>query len=413
MSTSEPERTAVDGTGEAERLARRFDHLDPAMGAVIHETTAELRRGCPVARSDQHGGFVVLTKRADISAAAIRHDEFSSAVDGIGATMLLPGTGGVNAPLFESDPPQHNHWRKAMTPFFTPAAAAAHEDHVRGLVRQVLGDLRPRGRADLVADLASRVPPVVVAVLLGIPPDQHGEFVEHARGMTSAMSAQDAVRAGESFAAFLSAQIRDRRGRSGDDVLTAVVNTEVEGVPASDGELLKFAFLLVAAGHLTTTDTIANTALVLARDPGLRRRVAEDAGLVPELIEESIRHESAVAATGRRVRVATRIGEVDLLPGERLLLLWGSGNRDEDGVEDGEEFRLGRGRGQQLGWGAGVHRCLGRHLARLELRVVFEELLAAIPEFELEPGAEPERTFGVLRGVRALPVRWPVDPAEA
>jgi cytochrome P450 len=111
--------------------------------------------------------------------------------------------------------------------------------------------------------------------------------------------------------------------------------------------------------------------------------------------------------------VATRIGEVDLRPGERLLLLWGSGNRDEDGVDDGAEFRLGRGRGRQLGWGAGVHRCLGRHLARLELRVVFEELLAAIPEFELEPGTEPERTFGVLRGVRALPVRWPVGPAEA
>jgi cytochrome P450 len=410
--TSEPEHTAVDGTGErerAERLARGFDHLDPAVAAVIHQTTAELRRGCPVARSDEHGGFVVLTKRADIVTAAMRHDEFSSAAEGIGATMLLPGTGGVHAPLFESDPPNHNAWRRVMTPFFTPTAAAAHEDRVRDLVRQVLGDLRPRGHADLVADLASRVPPLLVAVLLGIPAEQHEEFAGHARAMTGAMSAQDAARAGEVFAAFLAAQIRDRRDHPGDDVLSAVVNAEVDGAPASAGELLKFAFLLVAAGHLTTTDTIANTALVLARDPELRRRVAGEPGLVPELIEESVRHESAVAATGRRVRVATRVGEVDLEPGERLLLLWGSGNRDEDVLDDGEVFRLGRGRGQQLGWGAGVHRCIGRHLARVELRVVFEELLAAIPEFELEPGVEPERTFGVLRGVRSLPVRWPVE----
>ncbi|PRY40323.1 cytochrome P450 [Umezawaea tangerina] len=397
------------GGASAHDLAKDFDHLDPAVARVIHETTAELRRGCPVARSGAHGGFVALTKQADIITAAMRHDEFSSAVDGIGATMLLPGTGGVNAPLFESDPPEHNDWRKLMSPFFTPTAAAEHEERVRVLTRRVVRELRPQGRSDLVADLAARIPPVLVAVLLGVPPEQHDDLARHARSMTSATSAAEAAAAGEAFADFLSAQIRDRRGRPGSDVLTAVVNADFGRGPASDGELLKFAFLMVAAGHLTTTDTIANTALVLALDPELRGRVVADPALIPELIEESVRHESAVAATGRRVLVDTRIGEVDLKPGERLLLLWGSGNRDEDVVDDGDVFRLGRGRGRQLGWGAGVHRCLGQHLARVELRVVFEELLAAIPSFELEPGFEPERTFGVLRGVRALPVRWPVE----
>ena len=187
-----------------------------------------------------------------------------------------------------------------------------------------------------------------------------------------------------------------------------MANTEIDGRHATDHELLKFAFFMVAAGHLTTTDTIANTVLVLARDAPLRRRVAATPALIPELIEESVRHESAVAATGRTVRGDVTLGTVALSPGDRLLLTWGSGNRDERYFPDGGQFRLGRGRlpVPQLGWGAGAHRCLGIHLGRLQLRVVLEELLRAIPDFRLVDGVEPERTYGVIRGVRALPMEW-------
>jgi cytochrome P450 len=330
-----------------------FDHLDPAVASRVHDVLGEFRRSCPVARSDAHGGFYVVT-RYD----AIKH-------------------------------------------------VAQHETEIRRLARAVATELAPRGSADLVLDFAQRIPPIVIASVLGVPEGQRPELSDLVRGLMAARSAQEAADVARRYADFLLAQIRARRGRTGDDLLTSVVNTDIDGRGASDHELLKFTFLMVAAGHLTTTDTIANTALVLAQDDQLRARVAADPSLIAELIEESVRHESAVAATGRTVRVDTTLEDVRLSPGDRLLLTWGSGNRDERYFPDGGEFRLGRERAQpQLGWGAGAHRCLGMHLARLELRVIFEELLAAIPDFRLAAGADPQRTYGVIRGVRTLPIVW-------
>ncbi|WP_447006134.1 cytochrome P450 [Saccharothrix isguenensis] len=400
--------TQGDGVdGDPTARMRDFDHLDPAVAADIHDLTGQLRSRCPVARSEKYGGFHVLSRWQEIDHAAKRDDVFSAAVDGLGATMVLPALEKVEAPLFETDRPQHTVWRRAMQPFFTPQAVAAHEPYIRALTKEVLAELRPRGQADLVAELASRVPPMVTAGLLGVPVDQRPELSRLARTLVTSKSAEDAQRTGERFAEFLHAQVTARRGREDrDDVLTAVVNTPVDGCPASDDELLKHAFLMVAAGHLTTTDTIANTALTLATDPVLQRRVAQDPSLIPALVEESVRHESAVAATGRTVRADVTLDGVELTPGDRVLLLWGSANRDATRFPDGDRFDIDRPRAPHLGWGAGAHRCLGMHLARLQVGIVIEELLATLPDFSLEPGFEPARTFGVLRGVVSLPVRW-------
>lgn len=390
------------------RRIREFDHFDPAVAGDVHRLTAVMRERCPVARSERYGGFHVVAGWAEIDEVAKDDDRFSAAVEGLGATMVLPGVERVNAPLFETDRPQHTAWRRAMQPFFTPQAAAAHEPHIREVTRALLARLRPRGAADLVGEFADRVPLLVTAALLGVEPERREEFGDLARATFGATSADQAQRAGERFAAFLAAQIAARRGAPARDVLTAVVNTEVDGRSASDAELLKHAFLMVAAGHLTTSDTIANTALALATDAELQRRVDADRSLVPVLVEESVRHESAVAATGRTTREDTTLGGVRLTAGDRLLLLWGSANRDTTRFPDGDVLRLDRGRVPHLGWGAGAHRCLGMHLARTQLRVVFEELLDAIPGFAAAPGFTPTRTFGVTRGVVSLPVRWPV-----
>jgi cytochrome P450 len=251
---------------------------------------------------------------------------------------------------------------------------------------------------------------MVVAALIGIAQPERVTLASLARGLAAASSVEEARRIGGEYADFLLEQIRARRGRQENDLLTSVANFQFGDRKATDHELLKFAMLMVAAGHLTTTDACANTLLVLAQDEQLRRRVVADFSLIPALIEESVRHEPAVAATGRAVLVETALGGVSLSPGERVLLAWGSANRDERYFPDGDEFRLGRGRGRRphLGWGAGAHRCLGVHVARLELRVMIEEALRAIPDFWVEDGVRPERTFGVIRGVRSLPVEWPV-----
>ncbi|MEO6088178.1 MAG: cytochrome P450 [Umezawaea sp.] len=413
LSSDESTRRDTDVAATADDVARhatRFDHLAPRTAQHIHDTTAAMRRHCPVARTDAHDGYFVLTRHDDITTAAKRHDLFSSHAT-IGASMLLDADD-VVAPLFETDPDEHTVWRRAIAPAFTPTAAARHEHEVRTLTRQVIGDLRPHGRADVVTALAKRIPPAVVAVLLGLQGEQRDELFEHLRALGASTSDNDGARASERLARFLFAHIRAVREHPGEDALSLVAGTEVNGRVATDAEMVKFAFLLVAAGHLTTTDTIANTVLMLATDHDLRRQVVADPSLIPALIEESVRHESAVAATGRTVRAATRLGDVDLEPGDRVLLMWGSANRDEAVIGDGDVFRLDRGRGRQqgwsgqMGWGAGAHRCLGQHVARQVLRVVIEELLAAIPEFALAPGPPPRRTFGVLRGVESVPLVW-------
>lgn len=393
-----------------EELAADFDHQDPASAPGIHEFLAELRQSCPVAHSTRYGGFWLVTKYDHIAEVAKDHDRFSSAVQGLGAVTLLPALATTKAILFEHDPPEHSGWRRLMQRFFTPPAVAGYEPYIRDVTRQVLDELRPKGAGDLVPDLAVPIPLLVTGALLGMTEDERLELRTLARAFftSGGLPPEQAGRAQERYAGFLLDQVRSRRGRESHDVLTVVVNGKVDGRAATEDELVKFVFLMVAAGHLTTTDTVASTLLLLAEDLTLRKRVIDDPALIPALVEESVRYESAVAATGRTVREKTTLAGTELSPGERLLLTWGSGNRDAERFAEADEFRIDRPRSPQLGWGVGAHRCLGVHLARLELRVIVQEVLRAIPDFRLASGARPQRTYGVLRGLDSLPVTWTV-----
>ncbi|AHH98851.1 cytochrome P450 [Kutzneria albida] len=403
-----------DEVGPIPPWVEAFDHLAPGVGDVIHERTAELRAACPVARSSAYGGFFVVAGAREVDLAAKDDDTFSSAVEGLGATMVLPALNRVTAPLFESDRPAHTVWRRAMQPFFTPAAAVGYEPEIRRMTREVLGGLALSGRADLVADFAAVVTSLVTVTVLGVPEVCRAETAALIRQLFTAADPEQAGAAGKRLAEVLAELVRERRGAPVRDVFGAVVNAAVDGVPATDEELLKHGFLMLAAGTLTAGDTIANTAYVLGSDARLRARVSADRTLLGAVVEESVRHESAVAATGRTVRHDTRLAGEDLRRGDRLLLLWGSANRDRALFEDGDRFRLGRPcPTRHLGWGAGAHHCLGKHLARLQVRVVLDELLEVLGDFEVEPGFVPRRTFGVLRGLAGLPVRWRVDDGLA
>jgi cytochrome P450 len=403
-----------DGGGLDEALReqiRNFDHHAPEVAATIHTFLGNVRAQCPIAWSEQNGGFFLVASQDLIAEVARDHNRFSSAVRGLGAVMLLPDWDDVTAPLFETDPPEHTLWRRIMQPYFPAGVVAArYEPHIRAVTRRVLSELRPQGEGDLVDKVAARIPLLVVAELLGIPADQREQFSAAARRFFAAGSlpTDEARLAAERYLEFLRAQIVARRDVRGDDLLSCVVHARIGGEEPTELELLKFAFLMVAAGHLTTCDTIGNTLYVLAQDRPLRERIIAEPNLIPDLIAESVRYEAAVAATGRTVRQDTVLGGVALPKKGRVLVLWGSGTRDERYFANPDEFELGRDQGRELAWGAGVHRCLGQHLARLELRIVLEEFLACMPDFELVPDAQITTTYGVTRGVTALPARWPV-----
>ncbi|MFB9686169.1 cytochrome P450 [Amycolatopsis plumensis] len=389
-------------------LARQFNHLDPAIAEGAYETLGTIRRGCPVARSGELDGFVLITGYDEIREVAQAPDRFSAYVDGLGAAAVVTEMREAIAPMFETDDQHHHQWRRALTDFFTPAAAAAQEQYVRAICRETLQGLIPRGAADLVASYTQQVPPLVIGRVLGLAELERAWLSEHVRALYAADTLTEAHQIGRVYADFLLGQIRERRGHPGRDLLSCMVTVEADGRTASEDELVKMTMLMVAAGHLTTADACATAILRLLEDPVLRERTAGDAELLGLFVEELVRHEPAVTATGRTVTADTQLGGIPLSAGDRLLLAWGSANRDERHFDDGEVFRLDRERSRtpHLGWGTGEHRCLGRHLARVELRVMLEELLRALPDFRLQPDATARRTFGVTRGVAALPVQW-------
>ncbi|SES30273.1 Cytochrome P450 [Lentzea xinjiangensis] len=388
-----------------------FDHQDPQLADTLHERLADLRERCPVAHSTAHDGFWLLTRQDDVTAVAKDGATFSASVRGLGAAALFPGSENTVAPLFESDPPVHTRWRKVLQPFFTLSAVQAHEPFIRQLTDQVIGALAPRGQCDVVSDLAALIPTVVIGEVMGVPRQRHHELAQLGLGLMAPTSEQHGREAATGLVDFLRREIAERRGRVAydSDPLTAVVHAVVDDRRATDDELLKHAFIMFSAGFTTTVDTISNLMLLLAQDPATRQRVIDQPELVTELIEETVRHEPPIVATARTVLVPTTLRGVDLDVGDRLMLAWASACRDEQYVTEPAQFRLDRPRqGRDPGWGAGVHRCMGTRLARLQLRIVVEKVLAAIPEFAVAPDTTPQRTTGVLRGVRHLRLIWPV-----
>jgi cytochrome P450 len=400
---------AAQGSGTDPRdLAWSFNHLDPAVAETAYDTLGAIRRGCPVARSGELGGFVLVTGYAEIREAARASDRFSAYVDGLGAAAVVTEMRDAVAPMFETDQAHHHQWRRLLQDFFTPAAAVAQEQYVRAVCREVLQELIPHGAADLAGAYARQVPPLVIGRVLGLTELERAWLSEHVRALYGAETLAEAQQVGRAYADFLLGQIHERRAHPGRDLLSRMVTAEVDGHTADDDELVKMTMLMVAAGHLTTADACATAILLLLEDPALRDHVSAGPTALAAFVEELVRYEPAVAATGRTVTADTRLGGVPLSSGDRLLLAWGSANRDERAFNDGDVLRHDRDRAmpQHLGWGAGEHRCLGRHLARVELRVMLTELLRALPGLGLQPGATVRRTFGVIRGVAALPVQW-------
>jgi cytochrome P450 len=389
-------------------VAWSFNHLDPAVAETAYDTLGAIRRGCPVARSGELDGFVLVTGYAEIREAARASDRFSAYVDGLGAAAVVTEMRDAVAPMFETDEDHHHQWRRLLQTFFTPAAAAAQAQYVRAVCRETLQELIPHPAADLVEAYARRVPPLVIGRVLGLTELERAWLSEHVRALYGAETLTDAQQAGRIYADFLLERIHERRAHPCGDLLSAMVNAQVDGHSGDDDELVKMAMLMVAAGHLTTADACATALLHLLEDPPLRECITAEPAAMDAFVEELVRYEPAVAATGRTVTAEIHLGGMPLFPGDRLLLVWGSANRDERVFDDGDVFRVDRDRTTppHLGWGAGEHRCLGRHLARVELRVMLTELLRALPGLRLQPGATVRRTFGVIRGVAALPMQW-------
>lgn len=380
-----------------------FDHGDPEVIPHLHETLAEMRSECPVGWSENYGGFWTLTRYDDVVTAARDHTVFT-----VSEGIAIPPTGGsIRLAPAEYDPPEHTAYRKIEMPFFTLTAVAAAEEMIRGCVRECFDKFAGNGAADLVADVADPVPPMVLARYLGLDPNRSEEM---RRLMTDFLSSARVSQAEKMVAAqalerFVNEQVDLRLGRDGTDTLSRIVNVEKDGEPLSREVVVGMVRLMISAGHETTVHGIGSLCYRVLTEPGVRERLLAEPGLRKAGVLEALRMDPPVMHMGRTVVDDHELRGQQLLKGDRVMVCYGAANRDPEKFEDPNRFDLERGLAAHVTFGSGRHRCLGEHLAVAELEAVLNELLERIPDAAITPGAEIRWTGGgITRGVEALPV---------
>ncbi|MGM1061749.1 cytochrome P450 [Saccharothrix sp. Mg75] len=334
----------------------------------------------------------------EVVEALADHGRFSSEV-----LRLFPGEPDpalTEGNLVQLDPPVHDKLRRLVSGAFTPKVVADLEPRIARLTHELLD--RVDGDFDLVEDLAYPLPVIVIAELLGVPSGDRDLFrgwVDQLFEGDDQFSLTDAEKQGEELRGtverlapmldYLRGHAAERRTRPREDLLTALVRAEVDGERLSDTEVVNFASVLLVAGHITTTMLLGNTVLCLDAHPDQLRAVREDRALVPAAVEESLRYLTPFASVARATTVATTLGGVEI-PADQVVVLWpAAANRDERRFADPHAFDVRRDPNPHLGFGRGVHFCLGAPLARLEGRVALNVLLDRFPHLRADPDRRP------------------------
>jgi cytochrome P450 family 130 len=257
---------------------------------------------------------------------------------------------------------------------------------------------------DLVHQFASPLPSTIMSDLIGVPDEHRSAFGGWIEAFLEVTSPEDIAGRATNIYTLFGSLLAQRRDEPADDLMSALLAARVDGDNLSDDDLLGFCFLLLVAGNDTTTSLIGNGVELLARHKDQRAELAGDPSLIPAAIEEMLRIESPTQALPRTAMRDVELHGLTIPAGSRVMLLWGSANLDDREFPDPEVFDIHRGAPRHLGFGHGVHVCLGAALARLEARVAFEELLARAPGYELD--GEPERyVSNWARAWRLLPVQ--------
>lgn len=311
--------------------------------------------------------------------------------------------------LLTSDPPEHTVLRRKISKAFTPRMIASWEPRVREITERLVADLGAgdaMGRADLVRDLASPLPTMVIAEMLGVPPERHHDFKGWSDDLVGALLSGGSILRGVSSAikisVFFARIVRKRRSQPAGDLVSLLV--------AGDGdnaltlrELVTFCVLLLVAGNETSTNLIANASLALFAHPDVHQKLLANPALADRVVEETLRFDNPVQSLLRVTTTEVSIGADTIPPGSKVLLVIGSANRDPRHVRDPDTFRLDREPNDHLGFGTGIHFCIGAPLARLEARVALETLFRRFSA--ITSVGQPERINGpVLRGLRSLPI---------
>jgi cytochrome P450 len=372
---------------------------------------AELRDKAPVAWIESMQAWAV-SRYADVDFILRTPSLFSSA-SWKTASSGNPDVVQKVPSLLSMDPPDHTRLRKLANKGFTPRLIRAMEPRVQVIIHELLGTLTKQTEADLVPLLAVPLPIIVIAEMLGVEVERQADFKHWSDALVRALNrpTDKAVRAEirqsvSELHAYLEQMINRRRTEPGDDLITAFVQAEEERQILTSLEILGLAVLLLAAGNETTTNLIGNAVLALLDHPEELVKVRTDRASVAALVEEVLRYDSPIQAVFRQTTQEVELDGGKLPAGATILVLLGAANRDERKFPDPDRFEVARNPQDHVGFGYGIHYCLGAPLARLEGRIALEALLFDCPPFARVLARTPRIAGYLVRGPQTLPLRF-------
>ena len=356
-----------------------YDPFVPEFHAQAHAVYRRLRDDFPVYHNPERD-FWAIARFKDVWDAVSDPSRFN--VEGLEeAQMLLPMLNFVDAP-------RHDRLRGLVSRAFTHRRVEEMEGRVRAIARELLEDFSGQGAGELVDAYTTPLPGRVIADMIGVPPDRRETFLHWTRQMLVSdpnKSLEENIREpSERIYEEFGRVIEERRSARRDDLVSALLDAEIDGERLSDPEIQGFCYQLIVAGNDTTTSLIGNGVALLAEHPEQRALLAREPERIPAAVEEMLRFESPAQALPRSAARDLEMHGQRIPKGARVLLVWASANRDEREFEEPERFDVRRKIKRHLALGHGIHFCLGASLARLEARVAFEELLARIPDYTLE-----------------------------
>ena len=376
-----------------------YDPLSQELRADPYAVYEELRRKDPVHWMRLAGSWVLVNYR-DVDMVLRDHRRFGNAGRDFGYLPYIS--------MLDLDPPEHTRIRGLVAHGFTPRSVAALESRVQQTVDRLLDDLARRERFDIIRDFAFPLPVIVIAEMLGVPPEDREQFNEWSNvvaltvdPLLNTAQVRQVRQTVEEMFAYFEDVAADRREHPRDDLVSVLANAEEDGERLSREDLLINLVLVLAAGNETTRNLIGNGTLALLENPAELQRLRDNPGLLDSAIDELLRYDSPVQLDGRIARERLEIGGKRISAGQRVICLLGAANRDPDVFPNPAVLDIGRSAANHVAFGRGIHYCLGSPLARLEARVAFTALLRRFKSLRLAD--EPRyRNQVTLRGLEEL-----------
>jgi cytochrome P450 len=399
MSVSPPPTDALDHLDD-DWYRHHFDCQAPVLGHHLHEILSHLRSQCPVARSDRHGGYWVVSRYEDVYHVAEDWQTFSSA-EGLSIPALPIAV--RNIPI-EIDPPQHRAFKRIISRYLTHASVLPWEDRTRELVTGLIDGFIETGKCDFIAEFAFPLPALsLFGMVLNAPPDEL-DYIGYLASKAHLPEDPDGPECWKALSEWVRTFVESRRHQPPvGDVVDAVIGGEVEGRAVTNDEVIGTIQNLILGGLETTASALGMTMIRLCEHPEIPKTLQRDPTQIPAAIEELLRLDGPLIAIARTAVQEAELGGARIEPGDKVLVYFASANRDTSEFPDPETFDPNR-QNRHLAFGAGPHRCVGSNLARMNMRIALEEIVARLDDLSIQEGTELHFHATSTRAPREVPI---------